>query len=121
MPRKIGLVAPAMVVCTLIFVSLLKHQRRDEMQRGVQPTYHAFSYVARKADARDKGYDLGYKFGRLTAISGKPVPSDESLQAAVSQMASYTSAIPAADKKKFAEAFRSGFARGYRDASTPAL
>jgi hypothetical protein len=109
--RAIGLVAPAMVVCALIFASLIKHQRRDETQRSARATYSAFSYVATGHEAWDSGYERGYKFGRLTALSRKPVPSTESLRHAAVQTAAD---LGVADEEEFAKGFSAGFAQGYK-------
>jgi hypothetical protein len=91
-------------------VGLIKHQRRDETQRTTQPTHSAFSYVAPGRQAWDKGYERGYKFGRLTALSRKPVPSAESLQRAALQAAAD---LGVADREEFAKGFSAGFAQGY--------
>jgi hypothetical protein len=109
--RTIGLVAPATVVCALVFVGLIKHERHEETQRSAQPTYSAFSYVAPGRQEWDKGYERGYKFGRLTALSRKPVPSVESLQHAALQTAAD---LGVADREEFAKGFSAGFAHGYK-------
>jgi predicted alpha/beta-hydrolase family hydrolase len=106
-------VCAIMLAAVIALVWIQQKTRHDESpQRDIQPTYSAFSYIApARGPAWDKGYEHGYKFGRVTALSRKPVPSAESLRDAALQTAAD---LGVSDREEFAKGFSAGFAQGYK-------